>query len=704
MNPIRSKFQFSNMKILAFIIIIIFTLVSTYTFSQEKIIPCYTDEYNANILNSDPVLKKLVQSRIEFDDHAVYTEIPKRAVRIIPVVFHIIHDHGYENIPDAKVHALLKQVNEDWRLLNSDLSTARSQFAAVASDMQVEFRLARIDPDGNCTNGINRIISGLTVDADDAVKGLIDWDNKKYLNIWVVRNIYSGSSSGGTILGYALMPWTAQYQPTRDGIVMVASTVDYGERTLTHEIGHYLGLSHTFEGGCSSSGSNCNNQGDKVCDTPPESGQHFGCDYAQNSCSAEVPDQLDMIENHMSYSYCRVLFTSGQKSKVDYSMNQYRAALYSEANLRAVGVFDTTNYACIPHSEFSSSIAIGCIGNQVDYINNSLGGSNPTYKWHFEGATPAASTIKNPTVTYSTPGRYLVKLTVTNSMGTDSIIKDNYISIYGTTGTIAPLRQNYEGNNVLDSFGFYDQAVEGVKWAQTTKGFHSGTIGLYLNSNVNVNIGQTFSFILPPVNLNGLNSPVIQFWYAFAKKLSTDKDNLKVYTSVDCGKTWLVLINKNQLSLPTTSVLYPSFEFKPTIPSLWKLVESDISSFKNFPSLYFKFQFTTGGGNNIYFDDINIGSPVGIDNKESNSIDFQVYPNPVKNEINVEIANVHPGKVTISMMDIFGKILLRSVETLSTGNNNFNYGIENLNLKSGIYFINIEDDHQTYRSKINIIR
>ncbi len=98
-------------------------------------------------------------------------------------------------------------------------------------------------------------------------------------------------------------------------------------RTTTHEIGHYLGLLHTFQGGCLNS--NCNTQGDNVCDTPPVYSPTGGCPTGRNSCNTDNPDLNDMIENYMDYSYdeCMNIFTNGQTDRMDANFWTYRADL-----------------------------------------------------------------------------------------------------------------------------------------------------------------------------------------------------------------------------------------------------------------------------------------------------------------------------------------------------------------------------------------
>ena len=97
---------------------------------------------------------------------------------IIPVVFHIVHDHGWENISDAQVLDAVAILNEDFRKTNADTTAIVAPFGPLAADCEIEFRLAQIDPDGNCTNGIDRIQSMETYVGDNGCK-LNQWDRSK---------------------------------------------------------------------------------------------------------------------------------------------------------------------------------------------------------------------------------------------------------------------------------------------------------------------------------------------------------------------------------------------------------------------------------------------------------------------------------------------------------------------------------------------
>ena len=375
--------------------------LSIFNSKAQQIIPCGTDEVHYQMKQANPQIaieeeKANQQASIIAEGLLANKNFAKKAgIIYIPVVFHVIHINGTENITQAQIMNQIDILNQDFRKVagtNGGRSTN-----PLAVDMEYEFRLAQLDPNGNRHDGINRIYSTLTENANDATKNLSRWPPTKYLNVWVVKTINIGTTTeGGTVLGYAQFPNNLPSSPNSDGVVIRADYVgniqtgntNNAGRTLTHEVGHWIGLYHPFQGGCAGmTSSNCTSGGDRVCDTPPVDAANFGsdCDSERNSCTGDNPDLPDMIKNYMDYmdGKCTDVFTVGQKARAAALMLQYRSVIYSSANLTAAGINAAGEYNAIAPSVIKAPYAYGfedadisVAGWRIQNLNNGVKGWN----------------------------------------------------------------------------------------------------------------------------------------------------------------------------------------------------------------------------------------------------------------------------------------------------------------------------------------
>ena len=242
----------------------------------------------------------------------------------VPVVVHVVYDgaSNSNNPSDAQIKKMIDDVNGIFGATNSN-------FASIAEggvDIPIRFVLAKRDPNCNATNGINRVdgsvlpgYSDYGVKYGSATNGVWDydiktlsrWPNKSYYNIWLVNKI-----TPGNIAGYANYPGT---ESIYDGTVVRTYYATNGGNTLAHELGHAMGLIHTFgEVGMGNdpcvAETDCTTDGDMVCDTEVSKGYPNCTSGAINPCT-NAP-YAGVQYNIMNYGPCSKLrFTAGQRDR-----------------------------------------------------------------------------------------------------------------------------------------------------------------------------------------------------------------------------------------------------------------------------------------------------------------------------------------------------------------------------------------------------
>lgn len=620
-------------------------------------------------------------------------------VKIIPVVFHIIHQYGSENISRQRVLDQLATLNETFAGKNRDTISVRPEYKYLIANGGVEFRLATKDPDGNCTDGIVRVYNSQTFDADDNVKKVSYWNSRKYLNIWVVNTI-NNFGQAGTILGYAQFPW--DNSETTDGIVMRADQVAANNKTLTHEIGHYLGLLHTFQGGC---GSTCTNSGDFICDTPPSDKPTNGCPSpTYNTCSSDNPNLPDMYENFMDYSNCSRMFTLGQKARMDgiFSTTK-RANLISQANLDATGVSNTSTVLCAPVADFYATQYVICEGGSILFKDNSFNSSVSTYEWAFTGGTPAISTVKDPLVKFEKAGVYEVKLQVSNAAGSNMVQRTAFITVLPGVGDVkSPFTQNFEEFDAAKSGYVFNKDNRGLQWNITTKAAASGSTSLYLN-NFSAQEEALYHVTLPAVDMTTSSNKKLSFSMAYAQVLTNTNDEFRVQVSTNCGQSFNTVLYRFGSKLATTTAL-KSTDFVPA-SNEWRNEEIDLIGYKNVKNLMIRFQLKNRNGNNIYIDNINVGGmATGIDEPKhfSGSAYMEIYPNPTASAFSLR-TNTNETNANLEVFDASGKqlILLSGINISSDEPLQLNKSMLNIHA-GGVYYIKLHTAKASYVQKLII--
>ncbi len=439
-------------------------------------------------------------------------------VYTIPVVFHVIHKGEAvgtgTNISSAQLQSAIDALNRDYRRTSANGGVAQG----AGPDTEIQFCLAGVDPQGNPHSGINRVngtsvsgyaSGGISTSNDVQVKALSRWDNRYYLNIWVVSEIDNNGADvanpnnffGGT-LGYAYLPQSPiTAMSDIDGVVALNLCVGNDptgsagyrlwfatklNRTLTHEVGHYLSLAHPFGNSCSES--NCATQNDRICDTPPT---------VQNSgCSSSCPGA--QVENYMDYTDedCQNQFTAGQTTNMRAVLTGIRSALVNTSNCGVSTSFDaaisaiSTPSGSLCQTSFTPVVTLTNYGSttltsvQIQYYVDSQ--SPTTYNWTGSLASNSSATVTLNSVATTTGAHTFTARTVSgtlNGSNTDQVTSNDQTTTnfsVATGGTAVTLNLSVDcwgsevtwdvrnsSNTVVASGGPYTDNASGEQFVES---------------------------------------------------------------------------------------------------------------------------------------------------------------------------------------------------------------------------------------------
>ncbi|MBI4945144.1 MAG: T9SS type A sorting domain-containing protein [Bacteroidetes bacterium] len=694
------------MKKVSVLMLAIFSLTSATLFAQTNNKGwCLAHEEHLRLMATDPQYVKNQQALESYTRtfEANYKQQKNSqnpmasAVKIIPVVFHVIHAGGSENISDAQIKDQIRILNLDFRRLNTDTGNTPAPFQSLAADCQIEFRLAQLDPNGNCTSGIERINSALTFNARNNVKPLSVWPPNQYLNIWVVASIDPQGISG-TVLGYAQFPG-AQADPSTDGVVLrsnytgsIGTAAVGGDkgRAATHEVGHWFNLIHIWGDDI------CGD--DQVTDTPTQNIHQSVCPTfpSVDAACGNAPNG-GMFSDYMDYTNgnCMNMFSIGQSARMNATLTSPisgRNNLWTASNLAATGVNNTPQLCT---ADFSVDQKVVCLGTAVTFTDLSWNAAPTSWQWDFDNDGTTDDITQNPAYTYTAAGTYSVKLTVSDGVSTKSATKTSYISVLANTASLSP---SYYADFENASFPYNDCYVSsgtGAQWTRTTSASYSGAASLKLSSFSSTSECDVDAFITPAINMSALTSPYMSFKLSYAQRSSTDNNQLEVLTSTNCGVTWNQRYSMSGALLSTAGI--KSTPFTPSSLSQWR---QETVSFTKGSSIRFKFQFTSGGtGNNVYIDDINIGN-TGIAEEFANGFDLTVFPNPFNDNATISFNILEKYNISVGVYDIVGREVMPVSAKAELHAGTYSLPLNRNALSPGVYFVKLNADGYSVIKKV----
>lgn len=642
--------------------IILLTLIflSITALSQERDKKCITPTLVKQELDNNVNYESLRQQLYMFNNKNKYIDSKIQSTIILPVVIHVVHRSqdnigNNTNISDAQIESQLLVLNQDYSKTNPEFpNPPRSAFLNNAGNPQIQFCLATEDPNGNPTTGITRTAtSQLSWDADDpdeqnymkltAQGGIDNWDPLRYVNIWVCN--LSNSSGGGQTLGYAYLPGLqSSAQSWKDGLVVdyqffgtvgnVSSSSD--GRTATHEIGHYLGLSHTFceSSGCCDNDLNGNYSWGDVDDTPATEEIYFGSVNAStnnNTCNdlsySNIfnTNVLDMDENYMSYASDQWMFSEGQ---VDVMLGTLNAASWQGGRI----ALTNSNVSVNCNGIVASSWDCDSQGNCVD-----PGNGNGTYSSY-----------------------------------------NACVSACGCTGPNSTISEGFQTTSLPNDWSI-DNPDGDQTWAiNSSYGYNSSSSISIENSIYSAN-GEYDDLNSPMMNFTGSTSINLNFDYAYS--LWTDpslteswSDTLIILISSDCGLTWQKIWERAGLGLVTTTPAFTDNEWFPTNNNDWDSENINLNNYANKDGVMIKFRNVNQYENNLFLDNINISSNGSTSVDEAKMNNVLVYPNPADKQIVINYEGLK------QIYNILGERVIQTYDNK----------IDVSSLSSGVYVIKLE--------------
>ena len=364
--------------------LLLVALLGIYLPSHAQL--CAADGVNQQLMANNPAYAATMAqnairwAQLQGNPNSLVINTTQGVAYEIPVVVHVMNTGGaigtnynptdiqltgmiaYLNASYAATYAAYPDTNNGGTYIPIRFKLAQRYNCAATSGID-RFTVTNTQYVNNGVNSnINNNIGGLD---DTTLKNYDRWPTSDYYNIWVVNKIdgvdgYSASAS--FVAGFA---YFAGSPAVYDGTIMLASQAIAGQITLPHEIGHAMGLYHTFRISSTNGGNtttcppntNCTTQGDEVCDTEPMMmGSPSTCPTGINPCTGLA--WANTQKNFMNYSNCQNRFTPGQRTKALFNLQLYRASLLSSLGGYAPGA-TVTSTSCTP--------TITNAGNQLDY-------------------------------------------------------------------------------------------------------------------------------------------------------------------------------------------------------------------------------------------------------------------------------------------------------------------------------------------------
>jgi hypothetical protein len=614
--------------------------------NSEQLRTCGTDEYNAQLLIDNPnmmgsnAFERQMAPKIAEIKRALESGNSRVLQFTIPLVVHVIHNGEPigtgANISDAQVISQIQVLNEDFRRI---VGSRGFNTDADGADVEVEFCLAKQDPDGCVTTGIDRVDmsavstswggSAPTSNTNTILKPTTIWDASQYMNMWSVN------FADGSLLGFAQFPGgTANtdgvvsnytYFGSNDAAgVSIPGAFNLG-RTMTHEVGHYLGLFHTFQGGCTG--------GDQCDDTPAVDSPNFGCPTTHISCG-----DFDMVRNYMDYTddACMNIFTNDQKARVIAVMNNAVNRPNTTTSDKCTPLADVSNDGSIEVNQLTPGAP--CTGEIVPNIRiqnfgtvtltsaavsyDVDGGTSTDYPWTGNLASGEFVDVDLPLIS-ADGGEHIFNISIASPNGNADERACNDVTSAAFSGS-----DSYSGTSQVHLTLITDDYCEETAWEFRDGGGAIIASGGNYVQNVQDNTTFNESFDVIPNEC-----------YTFT-----------ITDAAGDGVCCAYGIGSYELASDDDSIIFSGGEFGATESTLISTVALSVDDYFSNSNLY-------------------------------------VYPNPSANQLNIKLGNTNDLPNSYEIVNMLGQSITKRV--IAT---NEDLAINTTSLSNGMYFIRIVKD------------
>ena len=606
------------------------------------------------------------------------------AIYYIPIVFHVVLPNP-NVVTDAMVFAQLDRINLDYSGLNPD-SANGTPFYGVRGHSKIQFCLAQRTPANTSTNGIERITSSTlsAVSVGDPIKhassgGADAWDPNKYVNIWV------GRPSDPVILGYGSFPiGTAEnnggFPLNEQGVFITSGTLPGGNaapynggRTLSHELGHFFWLRHTW------GDANCGNDFPNtpgIDDTPLQSDATFGCPSGAvaTGCSGSPTPPGRMYQSFMDYTDdgCMTMFSKGQIVRAEQALILFRPSLLTsngcqpivpvpnDASIAAI-VTPANNSGCqgatapltiTLKNEGSNILTSATITVEVN------GATAQTFNWVGNLAAGASVNVNLNPVNLVVGSNTVAVCSSSPNATADAVPANDCrfsitfrAAVAWPAGAI-PLVEGFEGAAFPPANWTRVNPDNDFTWQRNTVGVsHGGIANAFINHFNYFTPGEADDLISPSLTLGAADSLWVSFWGAYKGYPGFPFEIIEVGVSTNCGSTFTPVYTRNANVDFAEDPITTTLNWAPSNISQWKKKSLDLSSFIPSGNVIVRFRMINQVGNNMFLDDINI--------------DKKVFPNYDAGVIAInkpDSKNCTSSLAPVVVIKNFGKVNLTSVK------------------------------------------